>query len=245
MDHSQSRTAVVVDDELITRLDFSGMLTDMGFDVVGEAADGFDAVELCRLHKPDLVLMDISMPIFNGLSASETILRENLSAAVVIVSAFSDRETIRRATELGVKGYLIKPVEPNALYAAVTVALAQASREKTLIGEKDRAEASLSEIKLIERAKRSLSQSEKIPESEAYRRIQKLAMDKRCSMKQIAESILQNLSGNQDVRRAKELLMANGMTEKQAYKKITALAETRETPIEEAARLIFKNEGLL
>ena len=245
MDHSQSRTAVVVDDELITRLDFSGMLTDMGFDVVGEAADGFDAVELCRLHRPDLVLMDISMPIFNGLSASETILRENLSSAVVIVSAFSDRETIRRATELGVKGYLIKPVEPNALYAAVTVALAQASREKTLIGEKDRAEASLSEIKLIERAKRSLSQSEKIPESEAYRRIQKLAMDKRCSMKQIAESILQNLSGNQDVRRAKELLMANGMTEKQAYKKIAALAETRETPIEEAARLIFMNEGLL
>lgn len=245
MDHSQSRTAIVVDDELITRLDFSGMLTDMGFDVVGEAADGFDAVELCRLHKPDLVLMDISMPIFNGLSASETILRENLSSAVVIVSAFSDRETIRRATELGVKGYLIKPVEPNALYAAVTVALAQASREKNLIGEKDRAEASLSEIKLIERAKRSLSQSEKIPESEAYRRIQKLAMDKRCSMKQIAESILQNLSGNQDVRRAKELLMANGMTEKQAYKKIAALAETRETPIEEAARLIFMNEGLL
>ena len=70
-------------------------------------------------------------------------------------------------------------------------------------------------------------------------------MDKRCSMKQIAESILQNLSGNQDVRRAKELLMANGMTEKQAYKKIAALAETRETPIEEAARLIFTNEGLL
>ena len=245
MDHSQSRTAVVVDDELITRLDFSGMLTDMGFDVVGEAADGFDAVELCRIHMPDLVLMDISMPIFNGLSASETILRENLSPAVVIVSAFSDRETIRRATELGVKGYLIKPVEPNALYAAVTVALAQATGEKNLIGEKDRAEASLSEIKLIERAKRSLSQSEKIPESEAYRRIQKLAMDKRCSMKQIAESILQNLSGNQDVRRAKELLMANGMTEKQAYKKIAALAETQETPIEEAARLIFKNEGLL
>ncbi|MCR5073793.1 MAG: response regulator [Clostridiales bacterium] len=245
MDHSQSRTAVVVDDELITRLDFSGMLTDMGFHVVGEASDGFDAVELCRLHRPDLVLMDISMPIFNGLSAAETILGEGLSSAVVILTAFSDPDTVRKASELGVKGYLIKPVEPNALYAAVTVALEQAARERKLIAEKEQFKNSLQEIKLIERAKRALSKTEHIGESEAYRKIQKLSMDKRCSMKQIAESILQNLDSNLDVRRAKELLTARGMSEKQAYRKITALAEAHDTPLEEAARRILQHDGIL
>ena len=104
----RKRTAVGVDDEPITRLDLVQMLEEMGFEVAGDAADGFDAIELCRLHHPDVVLMDIKMPVFDGLTASETIISEDLGGCVVLLTAFRDRELIDRASAIGVTGYLVK-----------------------------------------------------------------------------------------------------------------------------------------
>ena len=122
------KTVLIVDDEPITRMDLSDMLRELGFGVAGEAADGFDAMELCRLKRPDVVLMDVKMPIFDGLSASETILAEELAGCVVLLTAFSDPEIIRRAGAAGVTGYLVKPVDQKSLLPTIEVALAQSLR---------------------------------------------------------------------------------------------------------------------
>ena len=97
----EKRTAVVVDDEPITCMDVAEMLREMGFDVVGEAADGFDAVELCRVHRPDLVLMDARMPVFDGLTASKTILEKHYCNCIVLLTAYQDRDMIEKATKAG------------------------------------------------------------------------------------------------------------------------------------------------
>ena len=124
----RKRTAVVVDDEPITRLDLVQMLEEMGFEVAGDAADGFDAIELCRLHHPDVVLMDIQMPVFDGLTASETIISEDLGGCVVLLTAFGQRDIVERANRIGVTGYLVKPIEQRMLLPTIEVALAQSRR---------------------------------------------------------------------------------------------------------------------
>lgn len=244
MQTSNTKTAVVVDDELITRMDFSMMLSDMGYQVIGEAADGFDAVEICREKHPDFVLMDISMPIFNGLSAAEQILSEKLSPTVLILSAFCDEPTVKKAAALGIRGYLVKPVDRNALFAAVETALACEARESVLRSEKESAETQLSEMKTIDRAKRILAVSESISEAEAYRKIQKLSMDKRCSMLSISESILKSQDENASVKKAKALLMQNGMSEKQAFKAVSSFASENGLLLSDAADRILQNGGL-
>ena len=239
MEQKTLKTAVVVDDELITRMDFSQMLTDMGYLVVGEASDGFDAVEVCEKQRPDFVLMDISMPIFNGLSATEKILSDNLSTSVIILSAFSDTDTVKKAASLGVRAYLVKPVDRNMLYAALETALAAAERETVLLHEKEQAISALEDMKMIDKAKRFLSLRESIPESEAYRRIQKLSMDKRCSMAKIASSILETDESQKTLKKAKDHLMLSGLSEKDAYQKVLSLAEENGISELEAAELIL------
>lgn len=124
----EKRTAVVVDDEPITCMDVAEMLREMGFDVVGEAADGFDAVELCRVHRPDLVLMDARMPVFDGLTASKTILEKHYCNCIVLLTAYQDRDMIEKATKAGVSGYLVKPIDQTRFQPAIEVALAQSKR---------------------------------------------------------------------------------------------------------------------
>ena len=97
-------SVAVIDDEPITRMDIAGMLKDLGYSVVGEAGDGFDAVALCRAKHPDVVLMDVKMPVFDGLSASKVILDEDLAGSVVLLTAFSDEEIVKKAGEIGVSG---------------------------------------------------------------------------------------------------------------------------------------------
>jgi len=113
------KTVLIVDDEPITRMDLRDMLTDLSFDVIGEAADGFDAIEFCRARRPDLVLMDVKMPIFDGLTASETILGEELAGCVVLLTAFGERDIIDQANRIGVTGYLVKPIEQRLLLPTV------------------------------------------------------------------------------------------------------------------------------
>ena len=232
-----SATAVVVDDELLTRIDFSQMQENMGIQVVGDASDGFDAVECCRRNRPDLVLMDISMPVFNGVTAAERILQDRLAGCVIMISAFSDEATVLKAVEAGISGYLVKPVSEQSLFCAVQAALASCAREQALRERAEKAESALQDARVIDRAKRALAKAQSIPESEAYRAIQKLSMDKGSPMPSIAASILENSEENRSVPSAKYLLMKRrGYTEKQAFRALVALADEQQISLEQAAR---------
>ncbi len=240
------RTAVVVDDEPITRLDFTQMLEEMGISVVGDAADGFDAVELCRLHRPDLVLIDLRMPVFDGVSASERLIKDDLAKAVVVITAYSDEPTITRAIEAGVGGYLIKPVDKAALYSAIHLALAHRERCDTLNARIIEADNAIEEIKLIERAKSSLAQNSGISEADAYRKIQKLAMDKRCPMGVIAKHILENNDVSEVAQKAKSLLMRTySLSEKEAFRRLNSYAKEHNCTIQQAAKRILEMRGKL
>lgn len=238
---AERRTAIVVDDEPITRLDLRQMLTEMGFAVVGDAADGFDAIELCRRHHPDVVLMDIKMPVFDGMTASETIIREDLCGCVVLLTAFRDRELIEQAGNIGVTGYLVKPVEERLLLPTLEVAMAQAARLREARREAGEMRRRMEEQKLVDRAKLLLARQEGISEGEALGRLQRLSMEKRCPLAALARTVVAQQSGREAVNRAKERLMREkGLSEPEAFRTISRAARERGIPLEEAARALLE-----
>ncbi len=187
-----SKRIVVADDEPISRLNICEILSGAGYAVVGEVGDGFDAVELCRLHNPDLVILDIRMPMFDGLKAARMIRSEKLAKSVLMLTAFSDKEFVDQAQDAGVEGYLVKPVTEGALLAMVGVAIAKGAEMSRMAETIRNVEEQLESRKLIERAKGILMEKEKLSESEAFKRIQKFSMDKGRSMKEIAKAIVLN-----------------------------------------------------
>ena len=130
---TMKRRVLVVDDEPIIRWDLCQMLEELGFEIADQAGDGFDAVELCREKTPDIVLMDLEMPVFDGMSAAETIIEENLAGCVVICTAFVDDEFVASASRIGVSGYLVKPIEERMLKPALEVAWAQGQRLRSCL----------------------------------------------------------------------------------------------------------------
>ena len=185
------KRVIVVDDEPITRMDLRGMLGDLGFEVAGEAGDGFDAVEVCRRLQPDVVLMDVKMPVFDGINAAETILQQDLAGCVVLLTAYGDREIIDRASAAGVTGYIVKPVEERLLLPTIEVALAQSQRLRQSWEETRRAVDRLNASKLIQRAQAVLARDQQVPESRAYQMLRRMSMDKRVPMAELARSILE------------------------------------------------------
>lgn len=241
-----ARTAIVVDDEPIIRLDLSQMLEDLGLVVVASAADGFDAVELCRAHKPDVVLLDLNMPVFDGLSAAETILAEDLAGCVVVVTAFADAAFLERASAVGVTGYLVKPVEQRVLLPAIEVALAQSQRLRQARKAAEEAGSKLAAMRVIDRAKALLAAENNCTEAEAYRQLQKLAMEKRCSMAHIAGAVLEKQDGRELLRRAKSILMEKrGIGEQEAYNLLTRTAKAKGIQLKELARAVIAKGGSL
>ena len=184
-------SVAVIDDEPITRMDIAGMLKDLGYSVVGEAGDGFDAVALCRAKHPDVVLMDVKMPVFDGLSASKVILDEDLAGSVVLLTAFSDEEIVEKASRIGVSGYLVKPVEQQRLRPVIEVAVAQSRRLRESRKETEDANRRLEESKLIARAQSVYAKKEHVSESESYQVLRKTAMDKRLPLAVIAKAYLE------------------------------------------------------
>lgn len=180
---------LVVDDESIIRLDLRERLNELGYSVVGEAADGHMAVALTRRLDPDLVLMDIKMPKMDGITAAR-VLQEERIAPIVLLTAFSDRELIEDAREAGVLGYISKPFREADLVPTLEVAIARFAELKAIELENADLKDALETRRLVDRAKGMLMDSQGLTEAAAFRRIQKLAMDRRKPIKEIAEAII-------------------------------------------------------
>lgn len=233
------RTVVIVDDEPIVRMDLSGMLEEIGFQVVGEAGDGFDAVTICRTHQPDVVLMDVKMPIFDGLTAAETIFSEGLAKSIVLLTAYGDKGIIERAKQAGITGYLMKPVNQKLLLPTIEVALAQGERLRQGKQELEQMQHQLEETRLIQQAQVALVKKEKISDAEAYQTLRQMSMDKRIPIGQLAKAIVEQDRRTNDFTIVKEwLIQTKHMSEVQAFKMISERAKKLKCSREAAARII-------
>jgi two-component system, response regulator PdtaR len=184
-----STRIIIAEDEPLIRMDLKEELQRQGYLVVGDVGDGESAVNLTRELRPDLVVMDIRMPQLDGISAAEILTREDL-APVVLLTAFSDQELIDRAKEAGVVHYVTKPWKQSDLKPAIEVALSRFQEFRTLTDKVKDLEDRLATRKVVEQAKGILMQKQGLNEQEAFRRIQKLSMNNRKSMREVAEAIL-------------------------------------------------------
>jgi AmiR/NasT family two-component response regulator len=190
------RRVLIAEDEALIRLDLAEMLAEEGYDVVGEAGDGETAVRLAEELKPDLVMLDIKMPIMDGLAAAERIAGGRI-APVVILTAFSQRDLVERARAAGAMAYLVKPFQKTDLVPAIEIAISRyaeiAALEAEVAGLTDRLEVR----KIVERAKGALMTTYGMTEPQAFKWIQRTAMDHRMTMKEVAERILVETSGGE------------------------------------------------
>ena len=189
------RTIVIVDDEPITRMDTREILEANGYDVVGEASDGFEAIEVCKKYKPSLVLMDIDMPLLDGIKASKVLTKEKLVGGVILLTAFEDKKYIEMAKEVGAFGYMIKPVNEKVFIPTVEMCLSKAEEFDELKKDYDKINNKLNDRKLIEKAKGILVKQLNSNENDAYNRIRKLSMDRRTTMAEIAKIIIVGYEG--------------------------------------------------
>jgi response regulator NasT len=180
---------VIAEDEALIRLDLKEMLEEDGYVVAGEAADGELAVKLATELRPDLVIMDIKMPGLDGISAAERISAERI-APVVILTAFSQRELVQRASEAGAMAYLVKPFTRADLVPAIEVAVSRFAEIVALDGEAASLRDRLEVRKLVDRAKGRLQDQRGLTEAAAFRWIQKSSMDRRMTMRAVAEEVL-------------------------------------------------------
>ncbi|WGL00284.1 ANTAR domain-containing response regulator [Enterococcus faecalis] len=181
---------VIVDDEPITRLDIRDIVIEAGYEVVGEAADGFEAIEVCKKTQPDLVLMDIQMPILDGLKAGKKIVQDQLASSIVFLSAYSDVQNTDKAKKLGSLGYLVKPLDEKSLIPTIEMSIERGKQTQLLLNQIDKLSLKLEERKIIEKAKGILVKENHISEEEAYQMLRTLSMNKRARMSEIAELIV-------------------------------------------------------
>lgn len=182
---------LVVEDESIVLLDITIMLKDAGFDVVGHARNGEKAIELAHALQPDLVLMDIKMPKMNGLKASDVI-SNTFQIPVLLLTAFSQREYIDEAKRANIVGYLVKPITEANLIPAVEIALLQAANTKKYQERNAQLDETLTNRKVIEKAKGIIMKRKNVSEETAYNKLRRLSMDKQLSMETVARRIIAN-----------------------------------------------------
>jgi len=178
---------VVAEDEALIRMDLVEMLREAGYEVVGEAADGAQAIELAQLHKPDLAILDVKMPVLDGISAAEKIIN---IAPVLMLTAFSQRELVERARDAGVMAYVVKPFSIGDLIPAIEIAISRHTQMRSLADEVADLHERLETRKLIDRAKGILMQALNLSEPEAFSWIQRAAMDRRLTMKEVAAAVI-------------------------------------------------------
>ena len=190
------RRVVVAEDESLIRMDIVETLRDNGFDVVGEAGDGEAAVALAKELRPDLVVMDVKMPKMDGISAADLLNKEHI-APVVLLTAFSQKELVERATEAGALAYVVKPFTPNDLLPAVEIALSRWAQIVALENEVADLSERFETRKIVDIAKGILNEKMGLTEPEAFRWIQKASMDRRLTMKDVAVTIVDQLGSDQ------------------------------------------------
>jgi len=183
------RRVLIAEDEALIRLDLKEMLEEEGYDVVGEAGDGRTAVDLAEQLRPELVILDVKMPVLDGIAAAEQIARQRI-APIVILTAFSQRDLVERAREAGAMAYLVKPFQKKDLLPTIEMALSRFSELVGLEAEVDDLQARLDARKLVERAKGRLMTERGMSEPEAFRWIQRASMDRRLTMRAVAEAVL-------------------------------------------------------
>jgi two-component system, response regulator PdtaR len=184
-----ARRVVIAEDEALIRLDLAEMLAEEGYDVVGQAGDGQTAVDLAEEHRPDLVVLDVKMPKLDGITAAQRIAGQRI-APVVILTAFSQRELVDRARDAGAMAYLVKPFTKNDLVPAIEMAVSRFAEVQLLEAEVADLSERLETRKAVDRAKAVLQKQLDLSEPDAFRWIQKTAMDLRLSMRQVAEGVI-------------------------------------------------------
>ena len=184
-----ARRVVIAEDEALIRLDLAEMLAEEGYDVVGQAGDGETAVALAEQHRPDLVVLDVKMPRLDGITAAQRIAEQRI-APVVILTAFSQRDLVERARDAGAMAYLVKPFTKNDLVPSIEMAVSRFAELRQLESEVGDLRERLETRKLVDRAKGVLQAKLELSEPDAFRWIQKTAMDLRLSMKQVAEGVI-------------------------------------------------------
>lgn len=192
-----AKRVIVAEDESLIRIDIVETLRDHGFEVVAEASDGEKAVALAEELRPDLVVMDVKMPLMDGISAAEILTKKKI-APVVLLTAFSQRELVERASEAGALAYVVKPFTPNDLIPAIDIALGRYAQIQALEDEVADMAERLETRKILDRAKGILNNTMGLTEPEAFRWIQKASMDRRLTMKEVAQTVIDQLAEKSD-----------------------------------------------
>ncbi|THA26938.1 response regulator [Streptomyces sp. RKND-216] len=187
----ETTRVVIAEDEALIRMDLKEMLEEEGYSVVGEAGDGQSAIDLAREHRPDLCILDVKMPVLDGISAAERIAEEAI-APVLMLTAFSQRELVERARDAGAMAYLVKPFSKSDIVPAIEMAVSRFTELRVLSQEVADLEQRLETRKLVDRAKSVLQTQYGLSEPAAFRWIQKTSMDRRLSMRQVAEAVIED-----------------------------------------------------
>jgi response regulator NasT len=188
---AKKRTVIVAEDESLIRMDIVETLIENGFEVLAEAANGEEAVALVSQHKPDLVVMDIKMPKMDGITAAEQLIGSKVP--IVLLTAFSQKELVDRASEAGAMAYVVKPFTPNDLLPAIEIALSRHSQLIALESEIADLNERFETRKLVDRAKGLLNEKMGLSEPDAFRWIQKASMDRRLTMQEVATTVIEQL----------------------------------------------------
>jgi response regulator NasT len=189
-----ARRAVVAEDEALIRMDVVETLREAGFDVVGEAGDGETAVRLATELRPDVVVMDVKMPVMDGITAAEQIVKEH-AAPVVLLTAFSQTELVERARDAGAMAYVVKPFTPADLLPAIEIAISRYSQITALEAEVADMTERFETRKRVDRAKGLLMTKMGLTEPDAFRWIQKTSMDRRLTMREVADAVIEQVGG--------------------------------------------------
>lgn len=180
---------IIADNESIIRMDLREMLEQAGYEIIGEATNGEEVIELARKFRPDLILLDIHMPKLDGIEAAKILSKEKI-APIILLTAFHQSEIVNQAKQAGVMAYLVKPIQESQLFPTIEIALSCWEDRQMLEHDLEKAKDDLEVRKSLDRAKGILMQAYSISESEAYRRIQKYSMSKRLTLKETADIIL-------------------------------------------------------
>jgi len=178
---------LVAEDETLIRMDLVEMLTEAGYEVIAQASNGEEAINLANLHKPDLAILDVKMPVLDGISAAEKIISV---APVLMLTAFSQKDLVDRARDAGAMAYVVKPFTINDLTPAIEISISRHRQMKSLEAEVADLHDRLETRKIIDRAKGILMQALNLSEPQAFSWIQKAAMDRRITMKEVAEAVI-------------------------------------------------------